>query len=202
MTVTVTVAFRDAQPSDDQLSQTNIGGLRIEIDGVEVTEYTDQKAINKEVAADPELNPVRWYDYTGQPLDAGQWDFKGFYVEDALGGFIGTLRRMKKGGVERFEQVEVDLPDTSDVIVLSYLDGRHDVIRVAFQNRLETLGQPGVPTVDASVGYAVELDDLIREVARCGREYVEYAVGQHEEEWQSLRELRIKADELEDLVDS
>lgn len=193
MNVTVSVGFYSPKSQGSVLPGTIQGGIRITAHGNEVTKFVGQNDMNAESSNGLDRT---WYDYQGNELSAGTHDFKGSYIEAVLSVLAEKLRELKAGTVERFEQVTVDLVDSPHVLVLSYLDSSHETVRVAFQN--EQIGRKGDPVTDAAVGYPVSLEELCEEVARCLREYVEYASrsGFDPDDWESLKELEADAAKL------
>lgn len=200
MSVTVSIGFKSPESQGSVLPGTIQGGIRITAHESEVTEFTAQNELNDE--SQRNSDQAWWYDYRGDELRASRFDFKGRYLEAILSVLAEKVRNLKTGEVGRFEQVTVDLVDSTHMLVFSYLDSTHDEIRIAFQNK--RIGEKNGPAIDAAVGYPVSSEELCQEVVGCLREYIEYArrSGFDPVEWESLRELASDANELEKLVES
>ena len=200
MSSSVQIAFDE--PAGNEMVMTIGGGIRIEVDGVEVTRRTDQDAYNEELAGD-DPNRTWWYDYTGQPLDAKPDDYKGeLFLIVTIGLFAENVLKLAKSTADRFDQLTSDIGDAPTDLVVSYIDSEHEYVRIAYQPNMGDAGVGRNPTVEAAVGYAVPLDDLCLEVAQCLREFREYAerTATDAESNPLLDQYREDIDELEQLA--
>ncbi|WP_410765613.1 hypothetical protein [Haloferax sp. DFSO60] len=171
--VSVSIAFDD--PADKAMIMTIAGGIRIEVGGVELTRQVGQAAYSRQ-ANEEEPNETWWYEYTGQPLDADVIDYKGtVMLFVTISGFAENVLELARGSAERFDQLVSEVGDSPHRLVVSYLDGKHDLVRVAYQSSYYEVGGHRTSPVESSVGYAVSLPELCREVARCLNEFREYA---------------------------
>lgn len=128
--VSVSIAFD--RPADESMIMTIAGGIRIEVDGVELTRLVNQAEHNREVAEE-EPDQTWWYDYTGQPLDAGNIDYKGtVMLFITLSSFAENVLELARGSAERFDQLESPVGDSPRRLVVSYLDGGHELVRIAY----------------------------------------------------------------------
>lgn len=200
MELTVSIAYNQSQ-SEAVLPTTISGGVRIEADEVEVTEIASQKNLNAQAECDYP-NETWWFDYQGEALDAGRYEYKGDSVVGVLSPLVENLIKIQEGEIGRFEEVTSEVGRGEYVLVFSYIDDTHELVRVAFQNYDERTGDSGDATIDASIGYAVELDDFCREVAQCTREFIDYAErsGFMLSDWELLRGFQSSAEELEQFV--
>lgn len=195
--VSVSIAFDEA--AYESMMMTIPGGIRVEIGDIEVTRDTSQESGNTR-ASEERPNEIWWYDHVGQPLDAGALDYKGgFSIYVTISGFAENVLKLARGSPGRFDQLVSDIGDTPTRLVLSYLDGSHDLVRVAYQDLQRAAGTDHNPTVRSAVGYAVSLSALCGEVARCLNEFVEYVEAHSLDAHSNTRFQSIKgvADELE-----
>ncbi|KAB1192383.1 hypothetical protein GJR96_02570 [Haloferax sp. MBLA0076] len=171
--VSVSIAFDD--PADKAMIMTIAGGIRIEVDGVELTRLVNQAEYNRKVNEE-EPDETWWYDYTGEALDAGNIDYKGtVMLFITLSFFAENVLELARGSAERFDQLVSEVGDSPHRLVVSYLDGQHGLVRVAYQSYGFSVGKNLRPVVQSSVGYAVSLPQLCGEVARCLNEFKGYA---------------------------
>lgn len=116
MSVTVLIGFKSSNSRGSVLPGTIQGGIRITAHGTEVTKFVGQNDLNARSSNGLDRT---WYDYRGDELSAGTHDFKGSYLEAILSVLAEKLRELKAGTVDRFEQVTVDLVDSTHALVLS-----------------------------------------------------------------------------------
>lgn len=200
MSVTISIGFKESNSQGSVLPGTIQGGIRVAVQEEELTALTCQSEMNKE-KSQTRPHHTWWYDYQGNDLSAGKYDFKGDYIEAMLSVLVHVLEELGTGEINRHEEMTVDLPKSDYVLVLSYIDSTHEFLRMAFQG--DQAGKKNSPRLKAAVGYPVPFDGLCRETARCLREYVEYArrSGFNPDEWESLREFESDAERLEKLAD-
>lgn len=200
MDITVSIGFEKPRSQGSVLPSTIQGGVRVEVQGNELT-----RAVGQSDTTDEKSNrltePTVWYDYQGNEHATGKWAFKGGYIEAILSSLAEVVKDLGAGTVGRHEQRTVELVKSDYVLIFSYIDSQHDVLRMAFQNG--RVGESDNPTVEGAVGYPVPFDGLCREIARCLREYVEYARRSDfdPDDWESLDEFETDAERLEELAD-
>lgn len=171
MGVQVSIAFENRTP-ESLAPSTMKGGIRIEVDGTEVTRYENQNKLNEEASRDEMRESRNWFTYSGNLLsERGYYDYKGYHLFTHLRDLLTTLIDLKETQGGRFEETIVQFHEVEEVLVLSYLDG--ELIRCAFQNKYGREGKVN-PTTKAALGYAVDLDELCKEMVCCGRELIEY----------------------------
>ena len=171
MSVHMSIAFENPTP-ESLAPGTTKGGIRIEVDGAEMTRYENQNALNIEASQDEMRESRNWFTHSGDLLsERGYYDYKGYHLFTHLRDLLTTLIDLKETQGRRFEEKIVQLHEVEEVLVLSYLDG--ELVRYAFQNRYGRGGRVN-PTTKAALGYAVDLDELCKEMIRCGRELIEY----------------------------
>lgn len=201
MRATISIAF-DQSTSRAVLPTTISGGIRIEVGKRELTRIKSQDKLDNQAKCDYP-NETWWFDSQGEALDAGRYEFKGDSAVGILSPLLENLIKIQEGEITRFEEIASEIDRGAYVLVFSYIDDTHELVRVAFQNYGERTGDAGDATVSASTGYAVGLDEFCREVARCVREFVEYAdrSGFTRSEWDLIAGLQSSAEELERLAD-
>jgi hypothetical protein len=174
MSVSVKIAF--AGPvADAVLPSTIPGGIRIEVDGTELTRNVNQTNYDKE-AETKHPDKTWWYDSGGQPLDAHKFEYKGHVsIETTIRSFADNVTKMELGGVGRYEQLRSPVSDVAKNLILSYIDDEHELIRLAYQDTTGRVDADFNAPIDSAVGYAVPLDELCLEMARCLHEFVDYA---------------------------
>lgn len=200
MSVSVKIAF--AEPvADAVLPSTIPGGIRIEVDGTELTRNVNQTSYNME-ADQEQSNTTWWYDFEGQPLDAYRYDYKGWVsVESTFISFSNNILQLKCNDIGRYEQLNSPVVDVAKILVLSYIDSEHELVRLAYQPTVGPVGADFSAPIDSAVGYAVPLNELCLEVARCLREFVDYATsGDFDHSDPRFDDILNDADELEKLA--
>ncbi|WP_330630946.1 hypothetical protein [Halocatena halophila] len=145
------------------------GGIRVEIDGTALTQYTESN----------------WdrimYDKNGDEVTNSD-EYVGMYLSFTLMHLKEAIIRYSIGDIGRYEEVpaEIGADEPFGCFVLSFCDG--DDIRIAFQPITEE--HRDFFSTRVAIGYAVSPRDLCEELLTCYQDCFTYVDNYHgDESW-------------------
>ena len=160
MSVTIEIGF-EGEPSESARELPIVyGGLRIEVNGRELTRYQNQKEMSEEVAQ-REQYEMTWYDEVGEELSVDPYHFKGEYVTVDLGRLSDAFIECVQLSPDEYREVPASLAKTASDIVFSYIDAEH--LRIAFQNRKPNRDTHR-PSMEVACGYSVSRAEFCDEL--------------------------------------
>lgn len=182
MSVTIEIGF-EGEPSESARELPMVyGGLRIEVDGDELTRYQNQTELSKELKQ-REQYEMTWYDESGDELPVAPYYFKGEYLAVDLGRLSDAFIKSVQLSSDEYREIPASLEKTASEIVFSYIDAEH--VRVAFQNRKPNR-DARQPPMEAACGYSVAQADFCDELIASNEALLSHL--EHMEEEADIRE--------------
>jgi hypothetical protein len=154
-TVCVDVEYTRKPANTDSIQQI-YGGVKMTVDGYELTRYKRQENLEDEYG--------RSYEYKG--------DYPKLVITNLLRHVSEFVRgEVDLTGLGESTERRVELHDAMGYIVISWLS--EDTARIAFQVPSTGVFSPSIP-VYSEVGFAVGIEDLVRAVTEASEELITY----------------------------
>lgn len=170
MGIKISVGFLSSPDGPHGYPGFDDGGIRISVDGHVLTRY------------ETPFEGFAKYDAEGNPLEHDSGEYVGQFLDINLKQLKNAILRFQDNDFERYEELPAKMEEEpgDSAVVLSFCDGEH--VRIAFQSASGCYGSD-YPT-EVAVGYAIDPDEMCRELADCYRECVtffENAFGEYDD---------------------
>ncbi|QIO24538.1 hypothetical protein [Haloarcula sp. JP-L23] len=178
-TLSIDVAFDNANSAATQTVQQIYGGVKVAIDGHELTRFESQDALESEFNQD--------------------FEYKGEYPLPILRNFSARALEFARGDVDPTKSTEsrIELYDGMGYIVLSWLNTSR--VRIGFQTvPIGAAVEPTVP-IRSAVGFAVKTEDLVQAVLEANEDILDYIDSSEIQKGETVRDFEQTIAELREV---
>lgn len=198
MDVNIDIVFENKPSEDVPHIPLIYGGLRIEVNGCEVTRYCNQQELSKDVK-EREQFESNWYDECGNIIPVEPYYFKGEFLSVNIGQISESFIEAVQSSPNSYKEIPVSFEKIDPIIVFSYISDEH--LRIAFQNRTSKGHQT---PIEVARGYAVSKVDLCNELINCYHTIFSYLdcradMREYSNDERIKSGLRSELDELKDI---